>query len=827
MLDRLKIWAGSKPGYWSFRSRVARLSFFLERFAYKRSVDFSKAKTNSRILGSFAWIGTKSLLWVALVLAALIAAEDYVRGNLSWLDPLSANDRVFNIEQLRLYAQILTAIFSIYFATIGIILSAGYTKLRRDIIYMLTNEQVGSVYARVLVLAAMFCLAATTLPMFGFQPGIFVYVTGTTLTLLSAMALFPLGKRLFNFFDLNLLVGSEILPSIVRHIEGAANRNKSRSLANHHSRSARTALEQLTYIDDRIKSDGQSLADSLPALTNAYTSLLVFYLGEKHKIDRDSYWFPRQSYHKRWFYAGDTATSLALETSSQQTLVEEKPNHDWLEKEIVERLHDHISAAFAAKDFDLALRLLRRLAIRASAYAERFQFDIGIQELKGTQVLIENALAAASEDGSELSKTTSIGLADTWAALGHSLCLETLRRIMTFEKELKSFFDADDWSERALRRLPTLLQVELAFIVECIEFEMEIEGARLSQPKYVQQLAVQSLLQHYEKVLPQICEFYQEVLPSFVATLKNLKMTEAAAQVVLASLHSHWKLPRWFYEIGALIERYQGFEHHKEQQYLLPKIDVTESVKKVETARDEALAGLADGSMVAHIFDPSDNEELPDHFGQIYFELAEVCIKALEKNDEARLNRVLPMFMTLAFLAAEQKFVDPSLEINDEFRLHLISTVINDLASVLGFAILYGAYFSNDTLSKQALRRFDDWISRVGDKQAYLKRLTMLSDPNSFSMAASPRGMIRINWQMAFERLARSDGLGDQLSLDRGRSHPSPVVRAFMGSFGDASHLFFACHILPQIDVLDIDIDHQIDSMARGIERETKSNEDS
>ncbi|MBF4385383.1 hypothetical protein EA848_16730 [Vibrio anguillarum] len=32
------------------------------------------------------------------------------------------------------------------------------TRLRRDIIQMLSNEQVGSVYSRVLVLSAMFCL---------------------------------------------------------------------------------------------------------------------------------------------------------------------------------------------------------------------------------------------------------------------------------------------------------------------------------------------------------------------------------------------------------------------------------------------------------------------------------------------------------------------------------------------------------------------------------------------------------------------------------------------------------------------------------------------
>jgi hypothetical protein len=649
LIDRLKIWAGSKPWYWSFRSRLGRLSFFFERFSYKRSVDISNTKSNSRILGSFAWIGAKSLFWVVLALTALIAVEDFVRGNHTWLNPLSEDDRAFNIEQLRLYAQVLTAIFSIYFATIGIILSAGYTKLRRDIIHMLTNEQVGSVYARVLVLTAMFCLAATTLPMIGFQPGFFVYVAGTVLTLLSAMALFPLGQRLFNFFDLNLLVRSEILPSIARHIEGAANRKKSRSLANHHSRSARTLLEQLSYIDDRIKADKQSLADNLPALTSDYTSLLVHYLSEKHKIDGNSYWYPRQNHHKRWFFAGDTATSRALQTSSQQTLVEERPDHEWLENEIVERLADHIKIALVAKDFDLALRLLSRFTVRATAYAERFQFNIGILELKGFKSLVEQALTEASEIGAGPSDLTSVGLADTWAALGHNLCLETLRRMMTFEKELKTFFDADDWSERALRRLPALFQVELAFIVERIDFELEIEGRRLSQPKYVQQLAVQRLLQHYEKVLPQICEFYQEMIPDFVATLKKINMTKAAAQVVLASLHSHWKLPRWFDEIGALAGRYQEFEHHKDQQYLLPKVDVAESIEQIKSARDEALVALADGSTVAHIFDPSDSEELPDHFSQIYFELAEACIDALEQNDEAKLNKVLPMFMTLAF----------------------------------------------------------------------------------------------------------------------------------------------------------------------------------
>jgi hypothetical protein len=760
-----------------------------------------------------------------LTLFALISAEEFVRDNSDWLNQPNPNDEAFSIEQLRLYAQILTAIFSIYFATIGIILSAGYTKLRRDIIFMLTNEQVGSVYARVLVLAAMFCLAATTLPVFGFQPGLFVYVVGTILTLLSAMALVPLGQRLFNFFDLNLLVRSEILPAIARHIEGAANWKKSRSLANHHSRSAQTSLEQLSYIDDRIKADKQSLADNLPALTNDYNSLLVHYLGEKHRIDGESYWYPRQNHHKRWFFAGDTVTSIALQTSSQQTLVEERPDHQWLENEIVERLAEHIRTAIDANDLELASRLLGRFAIRATAYAEQFEFNIGMQELKGFKSLIEHAFTKASQSGASPSDITNIGLADTWAALGHNLCLESLRRMMTFEKELTAFFDADDWSERALQRLPALLQKELAFIVERIEFEIEIEGRRLSRPKYVQQLAVQRLLQHYRNTLPQICQYYREMIPDFVATLTTLKMTEAATQVVLASLHGHWKLPRWFSEIGALADRYREFEHHKEQQYLLPKIDVAVFIEQLETGRDEALAALSDGSTVAHIFDSSENEQLPDHFGQIYFELAEACIDALEKNDEAKLNKVLPMFMTLAFLAADQKFVDPSLKVNDEFRLHLISTVINDLTSVLGFAILYSAYFDNEDLKHAALTRFDVWTGRAVNKPLYLRRMLLISNTRSFSWSASPRELIRINWKMSFEALARQDGFGSQMGMNSGRPHPNSTVRAFLESHADASHLFFAKHIMPCIDASDIDVEHETTSLLRRLGQENEEAE--
>lgn len=828
LIDRLKVWLVSKPWFWKLRAGLGKIGFVFERRAYKRSTSVATAKANARIIGSFAWVGVKSLFWVGFGLVTLICAEGYLSDNLPWLAPLTASEKEFNIEQLRLYAQLLTAIFSIYFATIGIILSAGYTRLRRDIIYMLTNEQVGSAYSRTIVLAAMFCLAATTLPLIGFEPGILVYIVGTILTLLSAFALFPLGQRLFNFFDLNVLVRSELIPDIVSHIEGAVNHKNSISLAHHHSKAVRHALEQLSYIDDRFKANKENLEDNLPNLTSDYTALLLYYLEQKHKIDRESYWFPRRSKHRQWFFAGDTVTSMALQTSSQQMLVEEKPDHRWFENEIVDRLAGHVELAFQVGDFDLALKLLGYFSTRASAYAEQFQFDIGMKELKRFREIIEKALATENASADRNVAVTRIVIADTWAALGSNLCLETLRRMMTFEKELKSFFDADEWSKKSLRTLPAFLQVELAFIVERIEFEKDIEGRRLSRPKYVQQLAVQKLLQHYAGILPEACNFYQMMVPEFATTLTKLKMPEAATQVLLASLHSNWKLPRWFDELAKLLDRYHNLEHYAEAQYVLPTINVAEMSKQIEASRDNVLATLGSGATVDHIFEPKQNEELPDHFGQIYFELAEACISALQQNDLDRLGKVFPMFMSLAFLAADSKFADPTLDINDEFRLHLISTVINDLAAVLGFAILYGAYFGNEKLSEGVLAKFDNWVSHATDKQQYLRRMVLLSNPRSFSMSASPRGLIRMNWKMSFDRRARHDGFEDRMGMTRGEQHPNKIVREFLRSHSDASHLFFAKHVLPEMESSDVNVDQSITSLARRLssEREEIEHED-
>lgn len=124
------------------------------------------------------------------------------------------------------------------------------------------------------------------------------------------------------------------------------------------------------------------------------------------------------------------------------------------------------------------------------------------------------------------------------------------------------------------------------------------------------------------------------------------------------------------------------------------------------------------------------------------------------------------------------------------------------------------------------MAKFDAWIEQATDKQQYLKRMIRLSDPNSFSISASPRGLIRINWKIAFDQRARSDEFGDQMDLEQGVPHQNKIVREFLSSFSDASHLFFAKQIVSQLYSIDFEIDHHITFLARRLNKEEAHHED-
>jgi hypothetical protein len=57
--------------------------------------------------------------------------------------------------------------------------------------------------------------------------------------------------------------------------------------------------------------------------------------------------------------------------------------------------------------------------------------------------------------------------------------------------------------------------------------------------------------------------------------------------------------------------------------------------------------------------------------------------------------------------------------------------------------------------------------------------------------------------------------------MRRGRSeqHPNKIVREFLRSHSDASHLFFAKQIVQRLEPIDFDLDRHITELARRLNK--------
>lgn len=515
---------------------------------------------------------------------------------------------------------------------------------------------------------------------------------------------------------------------------------------------------------------------------------------------------------------------MALNTSSQIT-PEERPDLDWFEREALKKIHSHLEKALKAKKWELALSLLSELSPRTLRYAKGFYFQTGLDDLGAIRKLLEEYIPKMPADDNEAKKNV-MALVDTWAAIAQNFFLETLRRMRTFDKELKEFFAKDDWSPAASKDLPAFLQIEILYLQDSIAFEQKMEQRRLSRPKYLQQLAVKALLVNYSTIVQTITKFETEELPSFIRKIVNMGYLGAATQVTLSTLHANWKLPGWYSDLDRLFQSYAEYQKYEDEMYQLPTLDFETLQAQFQTQREELLEMLTNKKSGAYLFaSRSHDSNQPDHFGQTYFILANECLDALDRNDEETLESVFQTFFALAFMSANMKFTDANLYVNQEFRLHLISTANKDIVTLLGYSILYSEHYGNEKLQTVPMNIWNNLLETVTDRKGYLERTLQLSDSNSFSMSASPRDHIRSEWKMKFESHLREQGYEDRFSSLSGNRHPSPIVEVFRGGYYDASNVFFALHVLDEIDLPKKQIKHQISDFRAQLARRQEEQE--
>jgi len=61
------------------------------------------------------------------------------------------------------------------------------------------------------------------------------------------------------------------------------------------------------------------------------------------------------------------------------------------------------------------------------------------------------------------------------------------------------------------------------------------------------------------------------------------------------------------------------------------------------------------------------------------------------------------------------------------------------------------------------------------------------------------------------------------MSMSPGQPHPNNVVREFLRSNSDASHLFFAKQVVPLLGETDVEIDRNITDLAQRLREDGRS----
>jgi len=334
-------------------------------------------------------------------------------------------------------------------------------------------------------------------------------------------------------------------------------------------------------------------------------------------------------------------------------------------------------------------------------------------------------------------------------------------------------------------------------------------------PNISNSYSVQRLLLIYNEIIPQAVDFLKNQIPEFAEDVINAGHPGPATQVVLANLHIYWKLPSWLDKISGLLGRYHSFEHYKEKAYLFNAIDVEALTKSVPLARGRAIALLTDNRVVEHLLSFENDGELPDQLGHAYYVLSEECMDALRLNDLRRLRQAAKTFYSLAVLIDSRHFQNDT-TVSQEFRLHLASTIIQDVTSIAGFAILYGEVHQNPELSKVVDNSVNVLISIYPDRSLYLTRMILLSNSRNFSHAMSPREHARFQWRSEFDREVGGGDFSRLPSHHITPDHPSKIVATFLRApFARASDLFLALKVLPELGDTKFEIDYSIRELAR------------
>jgi hypothetical protein len=754
-----------------FRFEVLRFYFRIRRWAQERTRD-------SGLLVRFLRAVIGQLLFASLI-AGLIWLTEVLIGKLGGFASWKAPEVSAYASFMETVAQIGGVFIALYYTALVSVAATVFAKAPSQIRNLYVGERTGSLYMRYVAYATFLPLALVALTFTGVPP---FHLGVPSVVVLAAIAVFifvHLGQQAFNFFDPTVLAAGaldqflkavdELRPGGFRWLETAFQDN-SRLVATE-------SLEAVAALYDICFNSPHLAGRPLSKLVNQTLWTLSRYQTQKSGIPPKSYWFERTFTHPSWYLLPDYSLEIPQRTG---TAAQPEVGFDywWVEKRVEPLLLQYLQRSLRPRADNSATDFLGVAANYLSAMVSQFQLSHAVDFLEkiGNEIAESVTVTADGPDSQNDLRLAALGeyygTLATGLLLGFARSTESLKS----EKVCPALADIDWSSEKAIYTsgLPGFLTPRLEWLKERAQFELAVEGRRLTTAWYQEELVNQSIAERLKEDLPLLFGILRRtsVLP------QDFVPNDHQVFFIAGLLRARWeflrKLPYHLAAISGNIEAAKRPKILSDLPWL--KINLEEYEPTIRSAESDLVIEMA--TTIARMVGKTRPENLPDYRGQFLHNLAEASLAALSKNDAVLLKQIFPIFFVGSMSEFDALRPQPSSDPSYATRIQAAMAPILDLMEISGQALTFAELHGNEELWNTAKRIWDKYIESMPNS---LTQLSIILNYGNATFSLSPHGMVRFSWSQALsQRLAGIPGAADGLftfSNARHVDHGSALIR--------------------------------------------------
>ena len=817
----LKQWFEDKPVF----------SFFT--FLFKGHRNFSQSKSSFRnlllpTLPSFF----KTIIYAAIIILILESYQYFFPSKIQF-------DKNAVDTLLAAIASITGVFLGLYFAAISSIASNFLIRATQDVRRFFLSAPKGQQYVQTVALTGIITIFYIATKSFGHT----IHPVGLVfLCLLAAYVVirfWSVGSEVFNSLEPTSSL-PWVTKDIADDIKGAVPSGfqwEKPYIQNHHRRMASYSLDLVGNLINfgikEIKLSDEQLVKSFGYISG----LLFFYSEEKRKIPTNSYWYKTKSQFESWTFANSAQIAVALNsgTTLQPKIIKDPT---WFEDQALS-IAVRIFKFFAnEKKIIPIFQGLEIFVEVANVYGRDFD-ERAVKLLFQKLEMITEAVYEIKPDQTEQQAyKEQLAFVDTQGRLAISALLGLTKHLDDQSPEkLSGIISKIKWtgnkSNIYLNGLPSNMLPRLESLSSELINEQLIEGKLLSPEWYIKTLCIQQYLFSMQKYFDFIKSLHVDFFQKKFGRLLEKQQWPLAVQLLQRWREFSNKYSRLVYVMKQRVESYHGFHQVKDLPW--PKFDF-EVEEQTSLEREKEVADKMI-KLLPTLQTMTPNDELPDYFGEALTIGIEACYQACEDNDQARLEKILPVVFGASLAAHDmtrQKVQDWSQE---ESKIIYSSEPLINLFEISGYAKLYAELYQSPVLWSITQGLWDTYLSSV-DAGQVIRYIVGICKYRDSLFKIMPQAILRTNWQISFENKMREQGLPvfpedrDLINRQQTPAHASPIIRVLARWGGlrlmtSARDIFFATYLShnPSATGIEFPDRHDFQEQLERIEQEENNSE--